>query len=89
MTRFLLPLAAAGLLFTGAAFAEEYRGTIERVDEDARVVIIDGYEYQLPADLSARAYVPGMSVRVVYDEVGDTRVISRLSTDDNQGSDDG
>lgn len=77
MRKFFLGTAAAVMLAGSVAFAAEISATITHIDVSARIVVVDGKAFHLPAEIDIGVLKVGEQVTIAYEIVdGQLRVVS-------------
>ncbi len=77
--RTLAGAAAALVMLSGMAFAEQTEGTIRQVNkENMTLTLDDGKSYKLNAEMDVDALSAGMEVVIAYDVTGGENVITDM-----------
>lgn len=77
--RILAGAAAALMLISTAAFAEQAEGLIRKVDKEAMTLTLDnGKSYKLNAEMDVDSLEAGMDVVIAYDVTNGENVITDM-----------
>ncbi len=81
MKKIFATVAAAALFVSASsAFAEEAVGTIEALEPDAGIIILDdGQTYSVTEGVSVEGLQPGDIVTVSYDVQGDKNMVTAVT----------
>jgi hypothetical protein len=75
----LFGAVAATLLFSGAAFAGQTEGLIQKVDKDTMTMTLDdGKSYKLNAEMDVDSLKPGMDVVIAFDVTDGQNIITDM-----------
>lgn len=77
--RILAGAAAALMLISTAAFAEQAEGLIRKIDKEAMTLTLDnGKSYKLNAEMDVDSLEAGMDVVIAYDVANGENVITDM-----------
>ncbi|MFD0915082.1 DUF1344 domain-containing protein [Pseudahrensia aquimaris] len=81
MHKFIVSLAAAGTLLAATiAHAEMVSGTIESLDTETNVIVLDnGESYKAPEDMDLTALEVGTQVEIDYENDGTDNVVNEMA----------